>query len=69
MNKRTVHAFSATVTDLPRDIPHGQRGGFPQAHLTAQLKALAPADATVTVTVAFHRALLADCHLPHETSA
>ena len=65
LNRRGKVIENATVNYLPRDIPHGQRGGFPQSHFTARLKALPPAGATVKV--AFHTASRADCHLPHET--
>ena len=65
LNRRGKVIESATVNYLPRDIPHGQRGGFPQSHFTARLKALPPAGATVKV--AFQAASRADCHLPHES--
>lgn len=38
-----------TVRSLPRDIPHGKRGGFPQSHYTARLTALPPPGSTVKV--------------------
>ena len=38
-----------TVRYSPRDIPHGQRGRFPQSHYTARLTALPPPGSTVEV--------------------
>lgn len=44
---------------LPRDIPHGQRGGFAQSHYTARLAARPAADSTVKV--AFHGVSKSKC--------
>ena len=55
--KRVVE--TTTVNYLPRDIPHGQRGTFPQSHFTARLAVLPAAGSTVKVV--FHGALKSEC--------
>jgi hypothetical protein len=55
--QRVVETTSTTY--LPRDIPHGQRGAFPQSHYTARLAALPAAGSTVKVV--FHGAHRSEC--------
>ena len=50
-----------TVRYLPHDIPHGQRGGFPQSRYTVRLAALPPPGSTVEVR--FHGLLESKCAL------
>ena len=55
--QRVVETTSTTY--LPRDIPHGQRSGFPQSHYAARLAALPAAGSTVKVV--FHSAHRSEC--------
>ena len=57
--KRVVETTSTTY--LPRDIPHGQRSGFPQSHYTARLTTLPAAGSTIQVV--FHSAHRSDCEI------
>ena len=57
--KRIVETTSTTY--LPRDIPHGQRSGFPQSSYTARLAAL-PAIGS-TIRVVFHSAHRDECEV------
>lgn len=52
-------AEGVAVNYMPRDIPHGQRGGFAQSHYTARLAALPAASSTVKVV--FHSAHRSEC--------
>ena len=61
--KRIVETTSTTY--LPRDIPHGQRSGFPQAHYTARLAALPAAGSTIQVV--FHSAHRNDCEVARKS--
>ena len=56
---------SASTTYLPRDIPQGQRSGFPQSHYTARLVALPAAGSTVKVV--FHSAHTSECEFGNKS--
>lgn len=61
--KRIVETTSTTY--LPRDIPHGQRSGFPQSHYTARLAALPAAGSTIQVV--FHSAHRDECEVARKS--
>ena len=50
---------TTSTTYLPRDIPNGQRSGFPQSHYTARLAALPAAGSRVKVVL--HSAHRSEC--------
>ena len=56
---------TASTTYLPRDIPHGQRSGFPQSHFTARLAALPAAGSTIQVV--FHSAHRDECQVARKS--
>ncbi|MEI9898128.1 MAG: TolC family protein [Chthoniobacter sp.] len=56
---------TTSTTYLPCDIPHGQRGVFPQSRYTARLVALP--DAGSTVKVVFHGVQRAKCEFANKS--
>lgn len=53
------------VNYMPRDIPHGYRGGFSQSHYTARLTVLPQTGATVKVV--FHGTAKSECEFERKS--